>query len=505
MAPEAALRRVRARAALRSIEALGGYDGAKAGPQLRFWRPGGGDAAADLLPDLRALRERSRDLDRNSPLAAGAISTYATSVVGSGLVCRPKIDAQFLRLSDDQADAWEAQAERIFSTWAQSQDSDYRGWHRFAVVQDLLLRSVLVNGDAFALKRFVPDRTIGFALQLVEADRIATPDGKADGTDRIFGGIELDEAGRRVACHIAAKHPGSLDRGDQKWQRIPFEVDGRRVVLQLFRPRRIDQPRGVPILAPVIESLKQLSRYTEAELTAAVISGMLTVFIKSGAQTTNPLAAAAQPGPGGGAPELKLGNGAILDLGPGEDVETVDPNRPNQAFDPFVQAILRQVGVAIEVPFELLIKHFTASYSAARAALLEAWKAFSTWRSWLAAELCQPCYEEVITEAVARRRIVAPGFLADPYIRAAYLQADWIGPAPGQIDPLKEADAAEKMIALEAKTREQVTVELTGGDWKRNHRQRAREERLRREDGLAVEPAPRQPGVPVPVDQGVEP
>jgi lambda family phage portal protein len=234
---------------------------------------------------------------------------------------------------------------------------------------------------------------------------------------------------------------------------------------------------------------------------------MLTVFIKSGPQSTNPLASAAVAPAGGGAPELKLGNGAILDLGPGEDVQTVDPNRPNQAFDPFVQAILRQVGVAIEVPFELLIKHFTASYSAARAALLEAWKCFSSWRSWLAAELCQPAYEEVITEAVARGVLIAPGFFADPYIRAAYLGADWIGPAPGQIDPMKEAEAAEKMISLEAKTREQVTVELTGGDWKRNHRQRAREERMRREDGL-VEIAPAAPGragPPAPVDQGVEP
>lgn len=506
VAPGAALRRIQARAAFASLEAFGGgYDGAKAGPQLRYWRPGGGDAGADLLPDLTQLRERSRDLERNSPLAAGAISTYATSVVGTGLVCRPKVDAQFLGLTDDQADAWETAAERIFCTWAEGPNSDYAGWHRFAVQQDVALRSVLVNGDAFGLKRFVPDRPIGFALQLVEADRVSTPNGKRDGADGIFGGIQLDETGRRVTCHIATKHPGALDRGSAKWTPVPFEVDGRRVVLHLFRPRRIGQPRGVPILAPVIESLKQLSRYTDAELTAAVVSGMLTVFIKSGSQTTNPLAGAATAGPTG-APELKLGNGAILDLGPGEEVETVDPNRPNQGFDPFVQAILRQVGVAIEVPFEVLIKHFTASYSAARAALLEAWRAFASWRGWLAAELCQPCYEEVITEAVARGLLTAPGFFADPYLRAAYLQADWIGPAPGQIDPLKEAEAAEKMIELGAKTREQVTVELTGGDWRRNHRQLARETKLRAADGLNVPVVPAAPrAVPAPVDQGVEP
>lgn len=36
----------------------------------------------------------------------------------------------------------------------------------------------------------------------------------------------------------------------------------------------------VPFLAPVIEALKQLGRYTDAELVAAVVSGMFTVFIE---------------------------------------------------------------------------------------------------------------------------------------------------------------------------------------------------------------------------------
>ena len=60
--------------------------------------------------------------------------------------------------------------------------------------------------------------------------------------------------------------------------------------------------------------------------------------------------------------DYKLAPGAILDLQPNENIEIADQKRPNQAFDPFVQAILRQVGVALELPFEILIKHFTASY-----------------------------------------------------------------------------------------------------------------------------------------------
>ncbi len=43
---------------------------------------------------------------------------------------------------------------------------------------------------------------------------------------------------------------------------------------------RPGQRRGVPVLAPVIEALKQLGRYTDAELVAAVVSGLFTVFVK---------------------------------------------------------------------------------------------------------------------------------------------------------------------------------------------------------------------------------
>ena len=179
-----------------------------------------------------------------------------------------------------------------------------------------------------------------------------------------------------------------------------------------------------------------------------------------------------------------MASGAILDLAEGESIETANPGRPNTAFDPFVQSILRQVGVALEIPFEILIGHFTASYSAARAAMLSAWKFFSTRRKWMADNFCQPIYEEFLMEAVLSGRIAAPGFLNDPAIRKAYCSAEWIGPARGAIDEKKEADGALKMIEIGAKTRAEVTAEMSGGDWESKHRQQVKEENRRKADGL---------------------
>ena len=67
-------------------------------------------------------------------------------------------------------------------------------------------------------------------------------------------------------------------------------------------------------------------------------------------------------------------------------------------------------------------------------------------REWLVKDFCEPVYELWLTEAVALGRISAPGFLTDPLVRRAYLQADWIGPSAGQIDQTKEVQAASWLL-----------------------------------------------------------
>ncbi len=109
---------------------------------------------------------------------------------------------------------------------------------------------------------------------------------------------------------------------------------------------------------------------------------------------------------------------------------------------------------------------------------------FKMRRSWMANDFCQPIYEEWLAEAVAKGRIDAPGFFDDPMVRKAYAGAEWNGPSQGQIDPLKEVNAAAKRVDEGFSTRTRETVELGNGDYFRNHRLRVVEERMRREGGL---------------------
>lgn len=490
ISPQAGLKRWQART---QLAILGGYTGARTNRrQTKTWNPASGSADNVSLDDLPVLRDRSRDLMRNAPLALGAVNTLVTNVIGTGLKPQAHLDREILRpylKSDDAMEAWESKAERYFAIWANNRDCDITRCQTFAELQALILRSCLESGDVFVVRKYKerPENPFGTALQIVEADRVGDPDSCSN---NIVAGVEIDSDGAPVAYHIANRHPDDHGQDILQYSRVlAYDSYGRRQVLPIFMRTRPGLTRGIPYLAPVIESLKQLDRYTEAEIMAAVISSMFTVFVKTESdEGMTPMI------PVGGEQsksvprdtDYKMSPGAILDLQPNEAIEIADPKRPNQAFDGFVQSILRQIGVALEIPFEILIKHFTASYSAAQAALVEAWKTFSTRRKWMASQFCQPVYEMVITEAVAKGILDAPGFFSDPLVRAAYLGTEWIGPPRGQIDQLKEIRAADYRVRLGVSTLEEETAQITGGSWEVKHIQRTREHKLRTEAGLTT-------------------
>jgi lambda family phage portal protein len=501
--------RLRARAQMAIASAgIGGFTGARTNRRTTGgWATTSGSADSDSLPDIPTLRDRSRDLLRNAPLACGAVGTVVQNVVGTGLTLQSKPEGRRLGWSQEQASEWAAHVESEWRLWAESTFCDITRTQNFYGLQSLAFRSALESGDCLALLPMTeisgsPYKT---RVQIIEADRLANPtkifsDGQIfkDTGNRIYAGVEKSDAGAPVAYHILRQHPGNLI-GRLSWDSDRYEAfgsrTGRRNVLHIYDRVRPDQSRGIPYLAPVIEMLHQVGKYTDAELMAAVISSFFTVFVKTptgeGLNVTQSAAAAAagisQQTSGSASTDigpLQLGHGLIVDLADGDEIQTADPNRPNVAFDPFVQSLLRQIGVALGLPFEVLIMHFTASYTAARAAILMAWKFFFGRRQWLADFFCQPIYEAFLDEAVSLGRIAAPGYFADPAMRRAYLGSEWIGDAPGSIDPLKEVNAAKGRIELGVSSRQKETMELTGQVWEDVHAQQVRERQMRVRDGL---------------------
>lgn len=501
ISPQWALSRHKNRTAM---ALTGGYTGAGYNERLMNWQPGVGDANADSVRDLRELRARSRDLVRNSPIASGAIETQVAHVVGTGLTLQSRIDAELLGLDDDAAAKWQSDTEKEFRLWAESEYSDAYEQLNFYEQQDLAFRSSLESGDTFVV--LASKKRAGWphplALQVIEADRVSNPDGAMDKPE-LTAGIERDANGTAVAVHIADRHPGQyVVKGTVKWTRVALRgKSGRRNVLHIMRKTRPGQTRGIPALAPIIEKLKQLERYSAAEVDAAVNSAALALFAKMSPEAFTDLfdddaqaAYMAQAKRWDGT----VRSGAVVNLMPGEEIENPLQNRPNPNFDPFVSAVMRQIGIGLNIPYEVLSKHFQSSYSAARAALLDAWRTFKIRREWLAGKMCQPVYDEWLADAVASGRIAAPGFFADPAIRKAWAGAAWIGDGPGAIDPSKEADAARTRLEIGLTTLAEEIVAFDGGDWEQKHKQQKRERDERVEAGLAQDLSAPMPGQVVP-------
>ena len=490
---------------------------------LRSFIPNSGSPNEDINWNNRTLRQRARLLYMSSPVATSAINTNRTKVVGTGLTLKATIDREVLGLTAEAAKAWQARTEAEFALWAgKKENCDALGMNNFTAIQQIALKSWLVSGDVFVLlKHYAPEPMNPYSLRLhlIEADRVSTPascngglvlSGVVDGKvppdqpgagNKVYDGVEVDERGRVVAYYISNRYPFEIrpEPEEMKWDRVLVkgERTGLPNILPVMDAERPDQYRGVNYLAQIIEPLLQLRRYTESELMAALIQSFFTAWIETDASTTdfplNEVGAGDIDGmaDGSGAEEIsqsenehEMGPGTVLRLDPGENVQFGQPNMPTAGFDAFTKALCRQMGAALELPYDVLVKEFNSSYSASRGALLEAWEAIKMRRAWFVDDLCQPVYQTWLAEAVALGRIKAPGFFDDPLLREAWSGARWIGPVQGSLDPLKEAKADIMLINRGIKTHEQVTRERGGGDWEENMEELTREMEMLRAAGI---------------------
>ena len=480
---------------------------------LKAWLPKRLSAKTDIGAHLEVLRNRSADQAINTPIGSAAISTSAIHTVGAGLKVFPRPKAKLLGISADEAREWTRRVEQEFDLWAQSKDCDLYRRNNFYDIQSIVYTGYLTDGDIFSVFRRKSPTTLlpySLRLQVIEGNRISNPlygagfiyDGltavemrSPDSNNRIINGVEIDGDGAVVAYWISNRVPNDVTGTDTvtAWTRVEAfgKKSGMPNILQICHDTRPEQYRGVPYLAPVIESLKQVSRYTTAELTSAIIKSFFALFFTEAVTSTSTFNDMLQDNgvederePVVDVNEYNLGPGTLNALPKGVDVKSVDSSNSQSTFDPFVSQLIKQIGASLNIPYEVLMKHFTSSYSASRAALLQAWEEFKLRRTWFARDFCQPIYEMWLVEAIATGRIEAPGFFDDPLIRKAWCNADWFGPTMSILDPVKDVNGSALRVTNGLSTREREAAEMTGTDLEENIEQLAYEQKLISQYGL---------------------
>jgi lambda family phage portal protein len=463
-----------------------------------------GSGTSDLpASEQRTMRARSRDAFRSDLLARAVLTRARTNIVGTGLMCRPAVDFAALGMDQEAGEQLNADIQASWERWADDPvECDAEATLDVYGLQSLTLLSAMLSGDCFTLTPFEQrfGGISGLKVQIIEADRVENPNSEANRVG-LIDGVVLTALGMPVGYWVRSNHPGDsiVTAQPATWTYFPaFGAEtGRRRVLHVWNDKeRPGQVRGAPYLAPILEPLRQLRRWTDNELMAAVISAMFTVFIeKSGEQLdengnpipffggptstipTNP--DGTQPDPSTFAPppnaqNISLGGGAIVEGAPGDKFVSVNPARPNLRFDPFFVAMAKQIGAALEMPLDELMLQYNASYSAARAAMLQAWRFYLSRRTMLVQQFCQPLYGLWMDEEVASGRLALAGY-ADPIRRRAFSRAIWIGPARGSMDEYKEAQAAELRIDIGVSNEALEAAAMTGESRDSIYAQRLRE------------------------------
>ncbi|MDR6136185.1 lambda family phage portal protein [Sphingomonas sp. SORGH_AS802] len=514
--PRAGAERLAGRAAISASTSMFGTGGYRGGQGDRQKRRGffarGRSANADMIPGSDRLRAEQRDAAMNAPIAVAALNRMVTFTIGTGLMAIPAIDGEALGLTPEEVDAWQRRLAIDFDAYMASKDVDAERKSTGYGLQAVAYRGTITSGDMIKLRVMPedqPGRVHATAWKLIEADRLCNPPTVADGAidpttgRQIAGGVETDEWGAPVAYHILKQHPGDLMlRLDDGLIPERIEAWDRKLalprVVHVFKRERPEQDRGVGMLATIIEPLKMISDASDAELYATVMSAMIAVVYKSrGAQPMpepdygegeggvsveggEPYAAAPEPS------QYRFEAGSIMEIDSDSDVEIKSPGRPNSAFDPFFQAIVRQIGAALGIPAGALMLMFNSSYTASKAELEALYMQVRADRAWFASDDCALTYLCFVAEQVVLGHYVMPGFFSDLRVRAAWLGANWRGDGKISLNPLQEAKGFEVQEAHGWRTGEDITAELTGGSFRENIRRRGAEHRAWVAEGLPV-------------------
>jgi lambda family phage portal protein len=449
------------------------------------WIPSPGSADSDLLPELSRIVPRARDLARNSGIAGGFIRTSQDNIIGHQLRLNATPDYALLGRDKEWAREWSKATEAEFRTWAETTECDAGRQHTLWGHARLALASAMTSGDHITLPLWLPrpDSRWATRLQSIESDRLSTPP-QQQADPMVRNGKRVDQYGAPVTYYIQKNHPGDVyglttQFNRDEWEAVPaFTPWGRRRVIHLFDQERPGQSRGAPIFTKVLREFKVSSEYVGNEVHASAANAMIAAFLESDLDPqsasevfgADPANSEYWKSVGDSWNRKRLESGLLLQVPVGAKVSGFNPNRPNVAFGPFLEYVSRYIGAGLNIPYELLMKDFSkTNYSSARAALLEAWRYFLSYRRTFTDQYLSAVYALWMEEAVNTGRVEAPDFYSNTY---AYLRARWTFAGRGWVDPVKEAQAAKLRLETGLSTLEAECAEQ-GQDWEEVAEQRA--------------------------------
>lgn len=495
----------------------GGLEGAsRFSRELMNWQPRIVSPSDVIAQDKDLADLRAGDAMQNQGMVRGAVETHKDSIVGSQYRLNARPNMRALGRKDDigWSNEFQEAIEGRFNMLGASTECwfDAARINSFTGLIRMTIAQAFGHGEALGTAEWMEPagRPFQTAIQMIHPTRLSNPDHTAD-TANLKSGQVLNKYGETEWYWIRGCHPGDSSQLLQDWQwkkvaaRKPW---GRRQVLHVFDQETPGQPRGISTIVASLKDMHMSKRFREVTLQNAVINASYAAAIESelpkemifqqmgGMNQTQGFTSMMDTYMQmissfmGGAKNVRVDGSTIPVLMPGTKLNLTPIGTPGGVGTDFEVSMLRHIAAALGLSYEEFSRDWTkTNYSSARAGMSQTEKHMKARKKTFADCMASMIYRLWLEEEVDKGNVPLPSginrrsWYNDPTVQEALSAATWIGSGRGQIDELKETQAAALRVNKNFSTDEAEAAKL-GEDWREIYTQRAREEEVKRSLGL---------------------
>jgi len=440
--------------------------------------------------ELQRIRGVSRELRRNSPFISNYVWALKTNVYGdSGFTLQGRVNntkkALHGTLNSMVEDGWaDFTRKGVFEVSAR---------HTLKSFIYIILDILATDGEVI-IRKLKGFGKYGIQYQLIDNDCLKALGRTTSASgNTVYNGVEVDQYNRVVAYHLITNgHPAE---GACKTEPIPASE----IIHLVENPYRVNDTRGLPWTTPVLFSLNQLEGYREAEVIAARLQAVTAIFFTTRADADEDAYGGPKDAQGQDFP-TDIEPGSALSLPIGSDAKLLAPTHPNNAFEGFSKAMLKEIASALHITYNSLVGDYeSTSFSSCKAAFVTERLFYKSIQNIVIEDLLDVMYQDFIDFGTFK------GVLKAPMVNASYdylKQHQFVPSGFTSVDELKDNQADALKLDIGKTTQSDLLAEdgKTLEDWLKT---KQKEKDLYAQYGFPYEPDKAVPVVPPPIKQTI--
>jgi lambda family phage portal protein len=410
------------------------YAAARITRQNKDWTSTTYGANWTLYRDLRILRARAREMEKNAPHFHKFLKMAERNVVGDKgilLQCNATLgSAKSLRPDT----ALNSRIELAFWEWSFKENCSVSGKLSFAAAQKLFIRQLIRDGEVL-VQHIAADNPFGYAFKFWNVDWLdETYNVELTGGNRIIMSVEVDADYRPIAYWLTT--PSSEINFTNRRARTRTRVPADQMTHAFMVNDDESQTRGVTWFAAGLLQGKDLHEYTGGVVQQARVTAHSFGFLEKENPDETEFTGAEDDEGNEKPVSIDVSPLSMNELPAGYKFTQFDPKQPTQNHSEFKKSMLLDIASALDVNgFSLSGDMSAVNYSSARVGLGEE---RDVWRGLqcVVSDFCRDVYHRWLRSAMMTGKVQVTGREFEQLQNPNWRARGW-----RYVDPQKEIGA----------------------------------------------------------------